>query len=76
MTPGNVQQIISDPGTQRVGASKEIKDLRNIWNKDELIKFGVTNNSEWTFIMADSQYQNKVIELTVKQVKAVQKSLV
>ena len=51
---------------------REIKYWRNGQNEDELIKFGVTNNFEWTFIMVDSQHQNGVTESMVKQVKAVQ----
>ena len=67
---------MNSPGHPSSGASKDILDWRNGWDEDELIKFGATNNLEWTFIMAESQHQNGVMESMVKQVKAVQKSLI
>ena len=72
---GDVQKIISDPGTQLVGASRELTEWRNGWDTAELVRFGATKNLEWEFVMADSQHQNGVTESMVKQVKAVQKSL-
>ena len=72
---GDVQRIISDPGTQLVGASRELTEWRKGWNTDELVRFGATKNLQWDFVMADSQHQNGVTESMIKQVKAVQKSL-
>ena len=72
---GDVQRIISDPGTQLVGASRELTEWRKGWNTDELVRFGATKNLKWDFVMADSQHQNGVTESMIKQVKAVQKSL-
>ena len=72
---GDVRKIVSDPGSQLVGASRELSDWRKGWDEEELIKFGATKNLQWDFIMANSQHQNGVTESMVKQVKAVQKSL-
>ena len=72
----SVQKIFSDPGMKLVGASKEITDWREGWDQDELIRFGATRNLEMIFVMSKSQHQNGVMESVVKQVKAVQKSLV
>ena len=58
---GDVQRIISDPGTQLVGASRELAEWRKGWNTDELVRFGSTKNLQWDFVMADSQHQNGVM---------------
>ena len=38
---GNVRLIISDPGTQLKGASKELKEVRSGWSEADLIRFGL-----------------------------------
>merc|ERR1711872_687874 len=55
---GDVRLIISDPGTQLVGASREMKS----WNEEELSRFGTDKNIEWRFVSANSQHQNGVVE--------------
>ena len=72
---GDVRLIISDPGSQLVGASKELKNWRNGWNQEELEKFGADKGLEWRFIGSNSQHQNGVTESIVKMVKGVQKSM-
>ena len=37
---GDVRMIISDPGSQLVGASRELSEWRKGWNQDQLVRFG------------------------------------
>jgi len=66
---GDVKIIISDPGTQLVGAAKELREVRKGWNLDELIRFGTT-------VMPGSQYQNGATEIVVKLVKGIMSALI
>ena len=72
---GNVKIIVSDPGSQLVGASNELKSWRKGWSEVELIQFGARNGIDWKFIMASSQHQNGAAEVLVKLVKGVMKAL-
>ena len=72
---GNIRLIVSDPGTQLQGASKELMEVRDGWNKEELIRFGSTKGLEWKFTMAASPHQNGVTEVMVKMVKGIIDSL-
>ena len=72
---GDVRLIISDPGTQLVGASREMKSWREGWNEEELSRFGTDKNIEWRFVSANSQHQNGVVEAIVKMVKGATKSI-
>ena len=72
---GSVKSITSDPGTQLVGASKELAEWRRGWSKSELAAFGAKHGFEWNFIMASSQHQNGGAEVMVKLAKGVIKSL-
>ena len=72
---GNVRRIISDPGSQLVGAAKELKEWRKGWSESKLAEFGAKNGIDWQFIMASSQHQNGGAEIMVKLVKGVKESL-
>ena len=72
---GDVKQIISDPGTQLVGASKELSEWRHGWNDDQLVRFGAERSLEWRTVSASSQHQNGVTEILIKLVKGVKKSI-
>ena len=74
-TRGEVRMIISDPGSQLMGASRELAEWRRGWNMEQLRRFGAERGLEWKSIMADSQHQNGVTEILVKLVKGVKKSL-
>ena len=54
----DVRLVISDPGTQLVGADKELKKWRQGWDIDKLIRYGAEKSLDWRFVMASSQ-QNK-----------------
>ena len=71
---GDVKQIISDPGSQLKGASKELISWRKDWDHQMLVRFGADKGLEWLFIMPDSQHQNGAAEIMVKMVKGVKKA--
>ena len=73
---GGTRIVISDPGTQLVGASNEMKQWRKGWDKETLIRFGAENSMEWNFIMASSQHQNGAAESLIKFTKGVMKSFI
>ena len=65
---GNVQLIISDPGSQLKGAHREITEWTNGWSRDKLVRFGANKGLTWTFIMPSSQHQNGAAEILIKMV--------
>ena len=66
---GNVKCIVSDPGSQLVGASNELRSWRRGWSESQLVEFGSRNGIEWNFIMAGSQHQNGGAEIMVNYQK-------
>ena len=72
---GFVKYITSDPGSQLVGASKELVEWRKGWSSAELAAFCAKEGIEWNFIMANSQHQNGGAEVLVKMSKGVIKAL-
>ena len=72
---GNVRKIISDPGTQLVGASREMSEWRKGWSIDQLTRFGASKGLEWVTVMASSHHQAGAVEIMVKLVKGVKKAL-
>ena len=72
---GDVRLINSDPGSQLVGASREMKSWREGWKEEELSRFGADKNLEWRFVSSNSQHQNGVVEAIVKMVKGATKSI-
>ena len=73
---GDIRLIISDPGSQLVGASKELVNWRKNWNQEQLDRFCATKAIEWQFIMAAAQHQNGAAESMVKFSKGVIKALI
>ena len=71
---GNVKSITSDPGSQLIGASKELMAWRKDWSESELVEFGAKEGMQWNFIMANSQHQNGGSEVLVKLCKGVIKA--
>ena len=70
---GDVRVIISDPGTQLVGAEMEMSFWRRGWDQEELDRFGSNRGIEWRFIMPASQHQNGAAESLIKFSKGVLK---
>ena len=58
---GEVLQLISDPGTYMC-AAKELKEVREGWDKAELVRFGANHGIEWKFVISNSQHRNGVTE--------------
>ena len=61
--------IYSDPGSQLVGASKELRDAWQAIEKDQLIKQGAQFGTRWVFGPADSPWHQGAVEALVKTVK-------
>ena len=72
---GDARMIISDPGSQLMGASRELTEWRKEWDMEQLARFGASKGLEWKSIMANSQHQNGAAEVLIKLVKGVRKSL-
>ena len=72
---GDIKLIISDPGSQLVGASKELVQWRKNWDQEQLDRFFASTGIEWKFIMSASQHQNGAAESMIKFSKAVMKAL-
>ena len=71
---GDIKLIISDPGSQLKGCSRELSSWRAGWSEEQLVRFGSTRGLSWKFVMAASQHQNGPAESMVKLVKGVKKS--
>ena len=72
---GTIRLISSDPGTQLQGANRELLEVREGWDKEELKRFGAPFGIEWNFTMAKSAHQNGAVEIIVKMVKGIMDSL-
>ena len=60
------QYIYSDPGSQLVGAEKELKEAWEKIDRNELNKKCVQNGLKWVFGSADSPRQQGAVESLVK----------
>ena len=67
--------ITSDPGSQLIGASKELAEWRRGWSEAELASYGAKEGFQWNFISANSQHQNGGAEVLIKLSKGVIKAL-
>ena len=72
---GRIRTIVSDPGTNLVGAAREMQEWRNTWDKNMLERFGSEKGIQFLTIMANSQHQNGVTEIMIKLAKSIMKSL-
>ena len=70
---GDVRLIHSDPRTQLVGATRELKEWRQGWKQEELTAFGSERQLEWIFIGSNSQHQNGIIKCIIKMIKGAKK---
>ena len=61
--------IYSDPGSQLVGASNELRDAWQAIENDQLIKQGAQYGTRWVFGPADSPWHQGAVEALVKTVK-------
>ena len=70
---GYPSRIFSDPGSQLVSASKELRDIIKGLDEEKLAKFGTDKGTKWTFSPPDSPWQNDCAESLVKSVKGALK---
>ena len=47
---GDVNVFVSNPGSP--GCSKELASTREVWKKEQLVRFGATRGFTWNFVMA------------------------
>ena len=72
---GQIKLIILDPGSNLVGAAREMAEWRAGWDLDTLTRFGAERGLEFQTIMAASQHQNGMSEVLIKLSKSVMKTL-
>ena len=72
---GQVQRLISDPGTQLKGAAAELANVRTGWSESELISFGAQHGLQWDFAMPAAHHQSGAVEIMVKLCKGVMRAL-
>ena len=78
---GQPRRILSDNGSNFIGAANEIRALIGRWKKDQLEKKKLTdfcndNNIEWTFSTPLAPHHNGCVESMVKSVKNVLNKIV
>ena len=61
--------IFSDPGSQIVGAERELRDAWKSMNKADLIKVSSDKGLKWSFGPADSPWYQSTAESLIKSVK-------
>ncbi|XP_071481170.1 uncharacterized protein [Diadema antillarum] len=66
---GQPGKILSDNGTQFIGAQRELRDMVRGWSKEELREFCAEKGTEWTFTTPAAPHQNGSAESLVKSCK-------
>ncbi|XP_028398937.1 uncharacterized protein LOC114522452 [Dendronephthya gigantea] len=61
--------MISDNGTQLVGAQRELREMIEGWNEKELKEFSAEKGMEWRFITPAAPHHNGCAEALVKSSK-------
>jgi transposase InsO family protein len=73
---GYPKVLLSDNGTQMVGANNELKLMIEGWNKDQLEEFCAARGMKWQFITPLAPHQNGCSEAIVKSVKQAMKKAI
>ena len=73
---GYPKLMISDNGTQMVGAERELRDMVMGWDKDKLKEFGADKGMKWKFVTPAAPHQNGCAEALVKTCKAAIKKAI
>lgn len=63
------QYIYSDPGSQLIGAERELREAWEKIDRSQLHKHGVDNSLTWVFGSADSPWHQGAVESLVKAAK-------
>lgn len=67
---GYPHTIHSDMGTQLTAASKEIRDMTEKWNINQISKYGIHQGTTWSFNKsANAPWQNGACESLIKSMK-------
>ena len=66
---GQPARMYSDNGTQFVGAERELREMVQGWNDQELKDFCSERGTEWKFITPQAPHQNGTAESLVKSCK-------
>ena len=53
---GDIKIIISDPGSQLVGANNDLIEWRKSWDQEQLNRYGASKGIDWNFIMPASKW--------------------
>ena len=73
---GQPAQLLSDNGTQFVGAARELREMIQGWNDCELKDFCAERGTEWKFTTPSAPHQNGCAESLVKSCKIALKKAV
>ena len=63
------EKLYSDPGTQLVGAEKELGEMWKMIRSESVYKRSTENGTQWTFGPADSPWHQGAVESLVKSAK-------
>ena len=66
---GQPAMMMSDNGTQFVGAERELREMITGWNKDELREFCAEKGMKWKFTTPAAPHHNGCAEALVKSCK-------
>ena len=66
---GQPALMISDNGTQLVGAERELREMIQGWDKKELKEYSAEKGMEWRFITPTAPHHNGCAEAMVKSTK-------
>ena len=61
--------IYSDPGSQLMAADKELKEMWNSMNQEQIRQKTLLHKTDWIFSPADSPHRQGVVEALIKSVK-------
>jgi len=73
---GQPALIMSDNGSQLVGAERELKEMIKGWDPKELQQFGAERGMEWKFSTPAAPHQNGSAESLVKSTKKALKKAI
>ena len=73
---GQPTLMISDNGTQLVGAERELREMVRGWNEQELKEFSAEKGIEWKFITPAAPHHNGCAEALVKTAKKALKTAI
>ena len=68
--------MLSDNGTQMVGAARELRAMIEGWNKEDLRNFCAERGINWKFTTPAAPHQNGCAEALVKSCKAAMKKAI